>query len=80
MRLPWRKPAPAPATITTHIEHDLSELNTTPPMIEPNAYCRAIALDNAGLFTAYLSVGFDREEAFELLQQQLEAVLFRGQR
>ena len=79
MNLPWRKaPAPAPRTVTTHIEHDLSELNITPAVIEPNAWCQSVALDNAGMFMAYLRVGFDRDQAFELLTIQLEAALYRG--
>lgn len=82
MRLPRRRPAPAPApaVVRTHVEVDLSELNVTPTVIEPSAYCQAVALNNAGMFMAYLRAGFDREEAFELLTIQLEAALYEGKR
>lgn len=79
MRFPRRK-SPAPV-VRTHIEYDLSELNATPAMIEPTAYCQALALDSAGLYVAYLRTGvFDKDQAFELLGQQLDAVLYRGPR
>jgi len=71
-------PLPEPQVIRTHIEVDLSELDIAPASIEPSAYIRALALDNAGLFQAYMSVGFHRTEAFQLLQQQLDAVMHRG--
>jgi hypothetical protein len=79
-RLRYEPPAPVEERpiVSTRIEHDLSGLNITPAVIEPNAYVQALALDNAGLFIAYLRVGFDREEAFQLLQQQLDAVFHRG--
>jgi hypothetical protein len=79
----WARPKPTPALdriIRTHVEVDLSELNVTPAAIEPSAYIRALALDNASLFQAYMSAGFARSEAFDLLQQQLDAVLHRGHR
>lgn len=83
----WARPKPTPAldrivreVVRTHIEHDLSELHVAPAAIEPSAYIRALALDNAALFQAYMSAGFARSEAFELLQQQLDAVLHRGHR
>jgi hypothetical protein len=83
-RLRWERPETADGfesearIVSTRIEHDLSELDISPAVIEPSAYVRALANDNAGLFIAYLRVGFDREEAFALLQQQLDGVMHRG--
>lgn len=77
---PEATPEPVSRIISTRVEVDLADIDVTPAMIEPSAYLRKLALDNAGLFQAYMSVGFHRTEAFELLQQQLDAVMHRGQR
>ena len=71
---------PKPRVVSTRVEVDLAELHITPALLEPSAYCRAVALNNAGLFQAYMSVGFYRTEAFQLLQQQLDAVMHQGHR
>lgn len=81
MRLPWRKPAPAPAPrVVTHVEHDLSQLNVTPAVIEPSAYFTQMATHNAGLYIAYLRTGaFTRKQAYEVFCMHLDASLHQGQ-
>ena len=71
---------PKPRIVSTRVEVDLAELHITPAPLEPSAYCRAVASNNAGLFQAYMSVGFYRTEAFQLLQQQLDIASHAGHR